>query len=119
MNANTLHLMVPMPPMGKARPRLSRGCVHMPKNYVKWKRDFSTCAVMQSFGISFDGPFSISVCIKTKTGSMRSDLDNALGSILDALQDVAIIKNDRHCRSISVHIEKWPENIINVTLSSR
>lgn len=77
----------------------------MPDSYVKWKRQFGLHATMAwAPWPNITGPFSIKIIIGTKSGKMRSDLDNSLGSVLDALQDVGLIANDRDCRQLSAKI---------------
>ena len=97
---------VAMPPMGKARPRVTRsGHCFMPNSYAKWKKDFAARAIFAwRPWPNITGPFSIKIIIGTKTGKMRSDLDNSAGSVLDALQDAGLIANDRDCRQLSARI---------------
>jgi Holliday junction resolvase RusA-like endonuclease len=105
-----------MKPMGKARPRLSYGRIHMPAKYVAWKKKFADTAWHQARGSAIVGKFSCDITILTKTGNIRSDIDNAAGSVLDALQDRGIIKNDKGCISLWVRINKHNEDLIVVCL---
>ena len=109
-------LTIGMPPMGKARPRLGKHGVHMPKKYVQWKKLFGSLAKLQTKE-SINGKFRINICICTKTGKMRSDVDNVAGSILDALQDVKIIGNDRDCTNLSISLSREKAGFIVVLLS--
>jgi len=99
-------IFIPMPPMGKARPRVTRsGHAFMPNSYTKWKKDFGLRAKFAwKPWPPVNGPFAIRIIIGTKSGKMRSDLDNSAGSVLDALQDAGLIANDRDCRQLSARI---------------
>lgn len=109
---------VGMAPLGKARPRVTRsGHCYMPSAYSKWKKDF---ALRAKYGWG-DSPaitntFGIAIAIITKSGKMRSDIDNAAGSILDALQDAKLIGNDRDCRELSVSLRQGKAPVIAVTI---
>ena len=102
----TVTMLISMPPMGKARPRVTKsGHAFMPSSYTKWKKDFATRAVFAwRPWPNITGPFSIKITIGTKSGKMRSDLDNSAGSVLDALQDAGLIANDRDCRQLMAKI---------------
>ncbi len=107
-----------MAPMGKARPRVTRsGHCFMPNKYTKWKKDFGLRAIY-GWGASgqVNRPFGISIAIVTKSGKMRSDIDNCAGSILDALQDAKLIGNDRDCRQLSVSLRQGKVPVIAVTI---
>lgn len=98
--------LVTMPPMGKARPRMTRrGRTYMPAPYMEWKKEFSARAkIGWCPWPKITGPFSIKVVFGTKSGKMRSDLDNCIGSVLDALQDAGLIANDRDCRQLAAKL---------------
>lgn len=112
-------LFVPMPPMGKARPRMTRsGHCFMPNSYTKWKKDFALRARFQwGSEPAITGPFAIHLVLTTKTGKMRSDIDNAAGSVLDSLQDARLIDNDRDCRELQVRLEQGKVPGIHVTVA--
>ena len=112
-------LFVAMPPMGKSRPRMTRsGHVFMPSSYSKWKKDFAARALFQWGGADrITGPFAIHLVLTTKTGKMRSDIDNAAGSVLDSLQDARLIDNDRDCRELQVRLEQGKVPGIHVTVA--
>lgn len=99
-------IFIPMAPLGKARPRVTRsGHAYMPPAYTKWKQEFATRALLAwRPWQNIAGPFSIKIIIGTKSGKMRSDLDNSCGSILDSLQDAGLIANDRDCRMLMAKI---------------
>jgi len=112
----SLLLNIPMPPLGKARPRLGKGRVHMPEQYVQWKKTFGIHARNQ-VKTSIAGPFYISVHLTTKTGKMRSDIDNVAGTILDSLQDCGMIGNDRDCKNLSISIAKGKQALMVILLT--
>jgi Holliday junction resolvase RusA-like endonuclease len=90
----------------------------MPNKYVKWKKDFGLRAIY-GWGASskITKPFGIAIAIVTKSGKMRSDLDNCAGSILDSLQDAKLIGNDRDCRQLSITLRKGVVPVIAVTIT--
>jgi len=112
----SLLLNIPMPPLGKARPRLGKGRVHMPTQYVQWKKTFGIHARNQVKS-SISGAFHINVCLITKTGKMLSDIDNVSGAILDSLQDCGIIGNDRDCTNLSINITKGKQTFMVILLT--
>lgn len=107
-----------MKAMGKARPRVCGRRAFMPKKYTEWKASFGRRARSIAGGGAIDGRFGIAGVIVTKSGKMRSDLDNSIGSILDALQDVGIIGNDRDCVSINMALEQGEDDQIFFTLEA-
>lgn len=109
-----IELEIPLPPMPKKRPRVTARGTYMPPEYTEWKRDFGThCRGVKPFG---GVGFGISVRFVTATGRMRCDLDNALGAVLDALQDAGIIQNDRFAESIQASKAKGPGPAIVIAI---
>ena len=105
-----------MKAMGKARPRVCGRRAFMPKKYMDWKESFGRHALSIAGDRAIAGRFGIVGSIVTKSGKMRSDLDNSIGSILDALQDVGIIGNDRDCVHINMALEQGEDDQISFTL---
>jgi Holliday junction resolvase RusA-like endonuclease len=102
----------PIEPMAKARPRLSGGHVHMPRDYMAWRQRFIALCVQHGRPtVPLAGRLSLSVGITTKSGKMRPDLDNVVGAIQDALQDARVIKNDRDVRNISAGLSCDPGRV--------
>ena len=100
-----ISIFIPMAPLGKARPRVTKRGTYMPVKYSKWKAEFGTRAKLAWAPFHpITGPFSMRVIFGTLTGKMRSDLDNCWGSVADALQDVGLIANDRDCRQLMARI---------------
>ena len=116
----TVCLSIPMPPMGKERPRVTRKGTYMPDRYVAWKNEFVIRAKSQTAGQSyFDtiaGPVRISTIFYTRTGNCRSDCDNAHAACLDALQDARIIANDRQVKAGAYAITQGMPERIEVTI---
>jgi Holliday junction resolvase RusA-like endonuclease len=79
----------------------------MPKNYMQWRllfrQQWHNCVPRFP---PFDIDISLKVTFFTKTGNMRPDLDNAVAAVLDALQDVRAITNDRYVKNISCDVVK-------------
>lgn len=86
------HIRIDLPPMPKARPRLSKWGAYMPPEYQKWMR----AAVSLIKGQWRHDPLDIVSKLKIdfQGGSARSDLDNDVGSVFDALTKAGVIKND-------------------------
>lgn len=94
-------LLIPLPPKAKARPRVTRRGTYMPADYQAWRAEFTGYAheqLRKQGGLS--GKFAIGLTIITPSGTMRPDLDNVLGAVLDALQDAGAIENDRLCHEV-------------------
>jgi len=103
-----------LPPKGKARPRVCRGHAFMPKDYMKWKRDFGLAWGHCLTPIT--GRVCVDVIFYTKTGNSRSDIDNAYAAVADALQDCGQIANDRQIIKGSFDLFKDTEERITVTI---
>jgi len=85
-----------MKPMPKKRPRFVKGKVHMPHDYIKWRKTATIFIRRQAQGAQpIREPFALYLLVVSKEGKMRPDLDNVFGCILDTLQDARIIANDR------------------------
>ena len=108
-----------LPPMGKARPRFYKKKVYMPSSYRKWQERF--CWLLKlSPGPSqpLTCPVKVSVMIYTKTGKMRSDLDNAIASVWDGLQKAGWIANDRQVSGGAMSIEQGDRPGISVSVET-
>ena len=77
----------------------------MPKPYMEWRAKFRQLwhNCVPAFA-PFDESIQLRVTFYTKTGRMRPDLDNAVAAVLDALQDVRAITNDRYVKNISCEV---------------
>jgi len=109
-----VQLEIPMAPKGKARPRFTGKFAYMPKEYMQWKAEFSQRASAQYGGPVIEDPVKVRVIFRTPTGKMRSDLDNAIGSVLDAIQPL-ILKNDRQVHEIFTCVVEG-KTMIEVTI---
>lgn len=118
---------VAMPPMGKARPRVTkRGHAFMPEDYRQWKLAFGVKAKAALWGVPLPlfpkgVHFRTFTDFFTKTGNCRSDMDNCHAAVLDALQDAGIIVNDRDNRGGAYDIGRLPpgetEEYIKIIIS--
>lgn len=95
---------IKLPPMAKARPRVTRRGTYMPKPYQQWRQKF--CALVGRPPKPLAGHLAIAIRIYTKSGKMRPDLDNVVGAVLDALQDAQVIANDRTVRQIGASLDQ-------------
>ena len=80
----------------KARPRLSLDRVHLPMKYRNWKNNAIASLTKQKEGMEAEFPLRgvvIAICLRGKH-HRGSDSDNILGSILDALVQAKVLKND-------------------------
>lgn len=112
-----LLLVVSLKPQAKARPRVTARGTYMPPAYQAWRMDF-VAAVNQQRWEPVTGPFAIVLRFVTKSGTMRPDLDNAVGACLDALQDAGVVANDRDCVKLSAEVAKGKGYAIEIELRS-
>jgi Holliday junction resolvase RusA-like endonuclease len=54
---------------------------------------------------AIDVPVEVEVVIRTKSGNMKPDIDNAAGAYLDALQAAGVIANDCLVRRLVVEVQ--------------
>ena len=88
-------------PMASPRPRFTRyGRPYMPKTYMDWKKNFAS--LVQPWG-PFRGVIAVEADFHFVSPShpwgphkQNQDVDNLLKSVLDALQDVDIIDDDKN-----------------------
>jgi Holliday junction resolvase RusA-like endonuclease len=116
-----------MKPCAKARPRVTSNGTYMPQEYRDWKRKFAWLASQEwdhwlranghHVPSIIDGPIAVSVEWRTTTGNMRPDVDNALGSVLDALQDALIFANDSQVREIHGRVDKAKKAETGITVT--
>ena len=98
-------------PAGKARPRFGGYRVHMPKRYVEWRSRVERIMRWRWHGSdtgtreAIDVPVEVEVVIRTKSGNMKPDIDNAAGAYLDALQAAGVIANDGLVRRLVVDVQ--------------
>lgn len=77
----------------KARPRLGSGMAYLPERYRDWKKE-AELDLRSQVARDFIQFTTASVAIKI-IGSVRGDLDNLAGSVLDALVQADILEDDR------------------------
>ena len=100
-------------PMPKVRPRFDSRSkrAYNPKEYTEWKEDVALQAKAQHMP-HFNGPVSIEVALRADTTlvvvqsidterpkHVRGDVDNYVGSYMDALQGIAY-ENDRQVHDL-------------------
>ena len=76
--------------MGKARPRLGKYGIFMPKNYVQWKSG----AILQTIRSRAPQPEKACAIECLFVNFASSDSDNLTGSVLDALVDANYLRGD-------------------------
>jgi len=107
---------IPMKAVPKARPRGKGKQFYMPKDYMAAKEEFAE--LLKNLRVptnDFSGAVSLEVvfgsdamwvqivpvAVLKPKGMRRSDLDNLVGFVMDALQDADVIKNDSQVVSIA------------------
>lgn len=100
---------LPLPPMAKARPRVTRNGTFMPKRYQDWRKSFVLLWRKAKGARGLTGTLEVKVWFCTKTGTMRPDVDNAYSACLDAMQDAGAFVNDRQVRCGSFEVMKANE----------
>jgi Holliday junction resolvase RusA-like endonuclease len=104
-------LRIPMRALGKARPRVTRWGTYMPKSYTKWLEEFRTRAKEQYRGEVLTSPLILSCTFSSPSGKQRSDLDNCVGSVADAIQPW-LIANDRQVMELHAWYVHGPLGIL-------
>ena len=103
-------LLLQGPIVPKARPRVSRGRAYLPPKYRQWKLG-AIAEFKRQWGArgAITVPVAISISLRGKH-SRRGDLDNVAGSILDALQDAGVLRNDnsKAVPSLSIRLAHDP-----------
>lgn len=114
----TLHLETK--PMSCPRPRVAGGRAYMPMNYVQWKSGAVTQIRNQIAALNIEDVVfvDISFVYQRPQSLMRKsdptdrifkgtkpDLDNITKSVLDALQDAKVIKDD--AQVVGIIATKW------------
>lgn len=109
---------VPWPGMSKPRPRVTttksgKSHTYNPSEYTQWKRQVAEYLGYQQQVKKIEGPVSLMVTFTPNDMMVslfpkpdierfgRSDLDNLLGGVMDALQDADLIDNDN--KVVMVH----------------
>lgn len=116
-----ISVFLPLTPMAKARPRVTRHGTYMPKPYMLWRTKFviliNQCRD-QVVHLPIIGPVRVGVMVHTKSGNCRPDLDNVFGACADALQDARWIENDRQIKAGVFGIQKSNKPGIEITIES-
>ena len=116
-----LKFAIPMKPIGKARPRVTKRGTFMPKAYDLWRSMFKLHVRNQVHSsllhlLPLTGRLSFSCEFSSTTGNIRPDLDNAIGAIWDAIQvpkkgGWGLIQDDRQFVLIVARIVQGPAMI--------
>jgi len=83
--------------------------VYLAPTYKAWKSEADALLMTQRGWTlrSFVGPFSLDLALCPPKGQPRGDLDNRIKAVLDFLQRVSIVSNDKHCQLICAY---WVES---------
>ena len=118
MSYKVHELTIPGRPVPKARPRFDprSGRAYTDKRYRDWLDDAATVVAYTLRKPRLEGPLllrcalspdgvevAILPCSPVKWTGRRPDLDNAVGAVMDALEQGGAISNDRHI----VRVESW------------
>ncbi len=85
---NKLHLKLDYAPLPKARPRFNGNVVYHDANYKNWLTRAKIDLKSQYKGKPIEKTDGVEILIESPTA--RGDLDNLIGSVLDALQEMRI-----------------------------
>jgi Holliday junction resolvase RusA-like endonuclease len=113
--AQQLRMHLPM--VGKARPRVTSQGTYMPKAYQQWQRDAQAELRLQwARRPPLERVGWLTVQFRCPQG--RVDLDNALGSVLDALVRAGVLVDDNATRvpAVSAMWERSEKSEILITL---
>ena len=104
---------IPMRCVPKERPRRvtknGKTWTYMNTSYVTWKKDFAASLRAQA-PILLAGNLSLTATISIPD-NRRGDLDNMIGSILDAAQGI-LFTNDKQFTELHLRFRKGPPLII-------
>lgn len=117
-----LHVVIPGKPKGKVRARSVGARRYNDEAYEAWRHDVWTKVRAAIGDRRVEGAFAMDTVFYTPSGKSRSDVDNCIGAVLDALQDVMekffgrlicresrVFENDRACLSASESFVKSPK----------
>ena len=108
---------IPMRVVPKARPRVTKNGTFMPKGYMAWKKEFVTqLKALRVPANKYAGNVALEVIFDTDEMWVqlvpindkkpkhlkRIDIDNAIGAVMDALQDAQIIEDDKQVVQLDV-----------------
>jgi Holliday junction resolvase RusA-like endonuclease len=118
---------VPMPGKPKPRPKLNTrtGTVYMPKDFEEWREAFGW-ELAKLKPPRFDGPVYLFLAFKTdgvnvsifpiragtRPKGVRGDADNLAGGVMEVLQDIEVVGNDRDVLALGVRLDEsdWDES---------
>lgn len=78
--------------------------VYLAPSYVKWKKSADDL-LLSSKGWrrpTIKGPFGIDIGLSPAKGQMRGDIDNRVKAVLDFMQRVSVVENDKNCHRLLV-----------------
>lgn len=114
-----LQLQITAPMVGKARPRVTSQGTFMPRAYQQWQRDAQTELRLQwRHREPLERVQWLTVQFRCPLG--RVDLDNALGSVLDALVKAGVLRDDNATRvpAVTATWERHDQPRILITLEN-
>jgi Holliday junction resolvase RusA-like endonuclease len=106
-------LRIPLRAFPKERPRFAKGRAFMSARYRRLQAEFRELAQRQYTGEAITSPLRLSCTFSTSTGRSRSDLDNLVGGVMDAIQPW-MIQNDRQVVQLWAEIVKGPIEMVIV-----
>jgi len=122
----TISFSIPIDPVPKARPRMSRrGQVYTPKTTAQFERVLSAMSRAHRPAEPLLGPLAVSVKLYMRRPRMpsksypRGDVDNYAKAILDALQgESGIFKDDNQIVSLKVSKQYAESGSISIRIRS-
>ena len=114
----TYRARIEVPPMPKKRPIVTKNGTYMPKKSVEWKDNVAE--VMGITAKHMPGYVDLSVAFRRDSmvvtlhdadGGIRhgrSDIDNLVGGVMDALQESGVIDNDKDVVRIYAYFQDRP-----------
>ena len=120
------HGFVPMPGKPKPRPKFNTrtGTVYMPKDFEEWRKAFGW-ELKKLRPPRFNGPVSLHLAFEAdgvsvtifpytlgekRPKGVRGDADNLAGGVMEVLQDIEVVSNDRDVLGLNVRLDTdWDE----------
>jgi crossover junction endodeoxyribonuclease RusA len=96
---------LPFPPsvnrLWRSRSTDGASQVYLSPSYVKWKKAADAMALGTPFGF-VPGAFEAAINVCPPKGKVRGDLDNRIKAVLDWLQRVGVVADDKHCQRLMI-----------------
>ena len=119
----TISFNLPAPPSSNRIWRVSNNRVHKSTEYTTWLKDMAWIVIQQigprKQSEALQGPLSVTLVVHPSDGrNGRRDLDNSIKPVLDFMEHIRLIDNDRDVtRIIALKGDRKQRHHIEVTVN--